>query len=466
MRRLKAILIFVLVVLADLNFVPQNVHNPQQITRGALAISLSEGRLDIDRHAYLTVDKAEFNGHTYADKPPGLSLLAVPGALIVRALLANIPGDHNVLFESTFTAFVAAATFSTNVLLGAFASVILYLLVRRYGAGDLAAVFAAFALALATPFFPWSTVLFAHAGSGSVLLIATGLTILLSSRPRLNPLIVGVLLGYLLVIDLTMLPAAVLVGIFFLTREKLSISRTAYLVFGGIVGIGPLLMYNALAFGSPFTLGYSQVVGFEGMKEGLFGLTTPNAQVLWEILFGLHRGLLPLAPILALVPLGLWRMFWNRELRSLGLLIAGTIACSLLINSSYFYWDGGSSTGPRHLVAMLPLASVALAFAWPRHLPGQIVALALLVLSLVVSAMVADVEVFVGTGIRWPFFDYVLPRFFALDRLGRAAPLLIEWIGFAALMWWGNLRLQRYQLPTRPFDAPSEIELQQQGLHS
>jgi hypothetical protein len=39
---------------------------------------LSQVRLDIDRWADRTIDKALFEGHYYADKLPGLSLLAVP----------------------------------------------------------------------------------------------------------------------------------------------------------------------------------------------------------------------------------------------------------------------------------------------------------------------------------------------------------------------------------------------------
>src|SRR5690606_8760474 len=101
-----------------------------------------------------------------------------------------------------------------------------------------------------------------------------------------------------------------------------------------------------------------------------------------ELLFGLYRGLLPLAPILLLVPVG-WVVMWKRpELRSLSAVGIGVAACFLLLNASYFYWNGGSSTGPRHLVAMLPVLALALAFVWPDRVWGRVGVLALLGLSM------------------------------------------------------------------------------------
>jgi hypothetical protein len=37
----------------------------------------------------------------------------------------------------------------------------------------------------------------------------------------------------------------------------------------------PFVAYNMIAFGTPFRLGYSSAVGFAGMNQGLFGLTSP-----------------------------------------------------------------------------------------------------------------------------------------------------------------------------------------------
>jgi hypothetical protein len=131
--------------------------------------------------------------------------------------------------------------------------------------------------------------------------------------PTLFGLGLGMLLGFTLVVDLTAAPACLLAGVLTLAlasrRGTAAVLRiTLFLLLGGFLGLLPLLVYDQLAFGSPFTLGYSTVVGFEGMQQGFFGIGWPKPRVLVSILFGRYRGLLPLSPVLVLVPVGLYAM--------------------------------------------------------------------------------------------------------------------------------------------------------------
>jgi hypothetical protein len=125
-----------------------------------------------------------------------------------------------------------------------------------------------------------------------------------------------------------------------------------------------LLAYNTLAFGSPFHLGYESEQGFHELKTGFFGITYPKLDIVAKLLFGWFRGLLPLAPILALAPLGWW--FWLRA-RADRVALFASIAIPLYylwFNSSYFYWEGGWSYGPRHMAPALPFLALALAPLW------------------------------------------------------------------------------------------------------
>ena len=74
-----------------------------------------------------------------------------------------------------------------------------------------------------------------------------------------------------------------------------------------------------IAFGTLFKLGYEGVVGWNGMQQGLFGITYPKPLVLLKILFGLRRGLIWVAPVLVLAPFGLARLIRRRETRDLGI---------------------------------------------------------------------------------------------------------------------------------------------------
>jgi hypothetical protein len=445
MRIVKALIIFFIALVAFVRYAPEDGRNPQHITRTALAVAMTDGRLDIDRFAPLTVDKAEHDGRFYADKPPGLSLLAVPAVALARQAMAaaghDDPDDIVV-----FVRYVTVATVSTVSLLAALATAVLYLFVRRLGAGDAAAVFASAALALGTPFFGWSATFFAHAATGSLLLFAVAIVGWSERTSPRRALATGLVLGLLMVVDLTAAPAAMLIGAWAVARSAGRMGAITGLLAGGAIGIAPLLVYNALAFGAPFRLGYAQVVGFEGMRSGLFGVSVPDPVVLGELLFGHYRGLLPMAPVLLVVPFGLVAM-WKAGRRGLTAVVAGTVLSYLLINSGYHYWDGGSSTGPRHLVAMLPLAAVALAFAWPEGRARQAIALLLLAVSLVLSLVAASTEMFANADYANPLTEVLLPQFLTPGGLMYAAPVVLHWLAFAALpLLRERSGTERYQL--------------------
>ena len=100
------------------------------------------------------------------------------------------------------------------------------------------------------------------------------------------------------------------------------------------------------------------------MQQGIFGVSGPSWHVLYEVLIGSYRGLLPLAPLLAVAPIGLvWigraRQQWQPTLA------AATIAAYyLLLNVSYVYWEGGWFVGPRHLVPGIAFVALGLAPLW------------------------------------------------------------------------------------------------------
>src|SRR5262249_6255752 len=159
-----------------------------------------------------TIDKARFEGHYYADKVPGLSLLAIP-AVAATALVIHAMGGHVDVDEpADFARFVKTASIAVNGLLSALATAVLFLTAIRLGAPRTGALFAAGVLAFATPFFGWSTTFLAHSVSGSLLMfVAATITFAFAgdragqSRPpsMLFGLGLGTLLGYTIVVDLT-----------------------------------------------------------------------------------------------------------------------------------------------------------------------------------------------------------------------------------------------------------------------
>jgi hypothetical protein len=449
-NRTTAIGIFLLAFAAFAWLAPQDPYNTQVTTRLGLTLSIVEsGRLDIDRFAKRTIDKAVFEGHYYADKPPGLSFLAVPVVAITGLIIHATGGVVDSSNPADFVRFVKPATIAVNGLISALATAALFLTAIRLGATRTRALFAAGVLAFATPFFGWSTAFFAHSVSGSLLMfIAAAIAFAFAadgqSQPpsRLFGLGLGMMLGYTLVVELTAAPACLLGGGLTLAlaarRDAATLFRMAYvLVLGGVLGLLPLLVYNQLAFGSPFTLGHSLVVGFDEFKQGFFGITWPKATVVMQLLFGLYRGLLPLSPILVLVPVGLSAMWREQSRRVAAAAILVVLCLFLSINAGFYAWYAGSSTGPRYLVPMLPLCCLPLAFAWPRAFWGRTVTLVLLAASLLLSLICAVAGMFAPMegmgGPTNPLVNYLLPRFLTPERLLKSLPIVLLWGLFGLL---------------------------------
>jgi hypothetical protein len=225
------------------------------------------------------------------------------------------------------------------------------------------------------------------------------------------------------VVEFTTLPAAgitVLYGIITARHWKRSKALRVILSAGiaAILFAVPLFVYNTLAFGSPLRVGYASVPGFEGLREGFFGLAYPQGDVLYRLIFPQHRGILWYAPILVSTPFAFYFLWRQAKLRGLALVVGLVALYYLLMNASYFYWEGGDSTGPRHLTPSLAFLCLPLAILWSRaQRIFKPVLFALFVLSFQVALVCAAVDMFSPAGFREPLFDYLIPAFLNGDIL-------------------------------------------------
>src|SRR5262249_28076587 len=92
-----------------------------------------------------------------------------------------------------------------------------------------------------------------------------------------------------------------------------------WLTAGALACAAILMAYQYACFGSPFHIAYTSEAGFEEMKQGLFGIQVPSLRNLRNILIGQYRGLLPIAPALALSPFGLLFILRVRRTRAAAL---------------------------------------------------------------------------------------------------------------------------------------------------
>lgn len=385
--------------------------NPNNTTRLFAAISLVEdGDARIDEFADLTIDKAQFDGHAYMDKAPGTTLMALPAVAVAQA----VTGEHSKPLSHVFGAEDLGQFLKTRLRLAvaltiapltALAAVLLYDLGLALSGSAAGALFGALGFGLGSPVWGWSTTLFGHAPVAALVVVAIW-AIWRATRVGADPewrwyALAGAALGWALVVEHPALLVGAPVGLWGIWRalRQPTRSRTRMLIaalVAGTVAVLPLLGYNLIAYGTPFRLGYQGVVGFDGMQQGLFGLTYPKPEVLAAILVGSDRGMLWVAPVMLLAPFGIARLIRNPATRDIGwLAVAGAVA-AFLYNASYFYWNGGNATGPRHALPALAFLSLGLAPFWAdlRGTGGRWFVGALLALSIAINAVIASAEIF------------------------------------------------------------------------
>jgi hypothetical protein len=422
-----------------------------------LALSISEsGSISIGDYGHLTEDRAERDGRYYSDKAPGMAFLALPVVMSARPLLARRSGGEvcagpdcwfqpNGRANPYYNALYYLSTVLTSVALTA-AGVVLFrsfaiALYQDRGA----ATFAALALAFGTPLGAWATTFFEHAAAASWLFAGLVAAHWAGRQPADSPRAVtaGVLVAaplgfalvtsYLTAVPVLLVAAYALLGAWHKPRRWILTAALAATATGALV-VAPLLAYNWAAFGSPFSVGYGHVDGFEGMKEGLFGISWPTLTALRGVTIDQYRGLLWVAPIVILYPLGLVAMLREPRHRALGALSAAVAVYYLLVNSGYAYWDGGYSLGPRHMVPVLPFLMLAIASLWVKA--ATVLRSLMVVLGLggaAVNIMAMATTVTPNSAYPHPIAEIIIPRFFTGDVhsvIGRA--LGVE--GFASLL--------------------------------
>lgn len=390
------------------------------------------GTIRLDGLEQQTGDRSYYRGHHYSDKGPGYSLLAWPVYRLVRgtfglpehplnqAGFAHWPSDYGV-------------TLATSGLLTALAGGLLTILSARLGCGPRRAALVGLAYGLATPAWVYATLAYGHQATATFLLIAFAcLWDEGRSRwPRLRAFGAGGLAAYAAVVELSVGPVAAILGLFLLVKVIRGRWPTSAIGTFALGALGPtliLLGYNTIAFGSPLNLGYAYHViprfrELHGQGNPL-GLRLPRWELTASLLLSRYRGLLFYAPLLALAPLGWWRLGRQRRWSVLWTTLAIAVVV-FLVNLSYPEWTGGWSTGPRLLLPLLPFAMLAVAAAlggFGRWLTTIAVPLA------IVGALL--IGMFLGVGGRipegLPGRDFSDPFFQVVWPLWRGDPVP-EW---------------------------------------
>jgi 4-amino-4-deoxy-L-arabinose transferase-like glycosyltransferase len=317
------------------------------------------------------------DGRLFSDRPPGTALL---GTLFYRAAirlpntLAPLPSRHD--FGNPKLLFVMLLP----VLAGAGTVVLLYALMRELALSRAAALTASLMFALGTVHWKYSTVLFSHALSSFLVILALYLTIGIARQTKVhwgNMLFLGFILGYAVLVEYSNALLVILIGIYLLWYQRPFTYHKLLTIFGPFVAGGLvsglfLAFYNDTNFGSPFRLSYAYAVNYPWASSFLTTFNYPpisglRALLVWGSGDGwcngtcYNQGVFLLSPVLILAIPG-WVPYWRKARQECALTTAVFLVYLLLF--SLHRTSHGFTADGRYLVPFLGLLAIPLGYAF------------------------------------------------------------------------------------------------------
>ena len=365
----EAILVFLMVVIGYGYFSSERDVNIN--SRLALVKAfVDEGQLEIDSYhnsELYTVDKVYFNGHYYSDKAIGTSVLGVFAYYPVRWVYAHVG------IRLTPRLFREWLTFLAVSLPTALIAPFLYVLIKQITASTTKSLIITLAISLGTPLYKYGTAFYGHSLAAVLYFLAFLIWFYARHRRSISlPLtfLSSLLLGFMVI---TEYPTAVLVlllsfYILFTLYQSRQLSNWkiyAMMAVGFIIPICIQLYYNNSIFGMPFTTGYSHESSETFMAAhatSFMGIGWPDLRIFLYQTFHPSLGIFWQSPVLLLALMGWIFMAKNEEYRAEMYFTLGAIVSFILLISGYYMWWGGVAFTPRHLIPILPLFALPLAF--------------------------------------------------------------------------------------------------------
>lgn len=352
----------------------------------------------IDAYRSNTYDVSFHGGHTYANKAPGLSFLAVPpyAALVAIERLSGLdPDSFAVLTLNLWLCTVLVCATS-----GAALAALLFVYARnRMETPAARAVVGALVIAFGTYVFAYSTVFFAHVPSALLLFWA------FAEIDR--PAVAGSLGGAAVLCSYAALPALVVMLAIAMVRKSARARYAMSVVAGGAPFALLLIAYQVICFGGPFRTAVDATSPVFKTKGALLGVfVTPHLAPLLGITISPFRGLFFLSPVLLLAIAGGTMMVRRGVMRRELAMVTGVVVAFLAVNVSFNNWDAGAAIGPRYILPVVPFLAVPLFHVLGRLRPLWAV---LAAFSFATNFAVVAVNPLPSRTIADPIFGYAFP---------------------------------------------------------
>lgn len=308
-------------------------------------------------------DVAIRDGRRYSDKAPGLSVAALPGYFLMRAVRPAPTSTQDwIVF---YGARVLTVTLAVALALAAFVRHAL-----RSGPSPWLPLWL-FALLFATPFQVYARSFFAHAFVAALLFLS--FVLLTRHAGPLPALASGLLAG--IAVSSEYPAVTIALCLFALAATTKRPRELVAFVSGAAIPAALLAWYHAQNFGGVLSFPLSSSEGFPELAErGVAGVSWPSLSAIAGLFFDPAHGLLYFSPFLIVWPIVAVRAAVRIRRQPENLVLAIGPLLLLLLISGFLppHWRGGWCLGPRYLVAGFLLVFWLLALQFPgaaRPLP-------------------------------------------------------------------------------------------------
>ncbi len=327
---------------------------------------MPDGKYDLAKQRWLRIFLAEGrDGRIYLTLGDGLSLAAVPFALLEKAISSLTGGTQDLMKARVEDSQLDLSTLrkhpvalfpaSINPAVMALLVLIFYNFALSLTDNPRSAFLASFFLGTGTILWPYSSTFWTQPIVTLCLFGAFYLLFLYGRNPRPSLLLAaGVLLGYSFITryaSVITLPWFVLYVALIHLKEKRRIPGAIGLMAASF-GILFLLQmsWNWYRFGSVLNFG-AKHQAFPGFSfRGKAHISLP------AMLFGFNRGIFVFSPPLVLFFFSIRELF--RKHRNEAVLVLGVAATYFAFYSMFSFWTAFASWGPRFLIPITPLLAV------------------------------------------------------------------------------------------------------------
>ena len=387
-------------------------------------------------------------GHSFGLDPPvkwgdevirvnrfsaGFTLAYLPALALVSPLVSWVPSlratpyDPALAYNPELYRNLAYLLCSwLNPLITALTGSLVFMIARRLGMTPGWAVMSALVYGVASPAAAYARYDFSQPLAGLALTAAAYALIDAGSPGRLRPFVTaGGALGAMLLTRPELGALIAWVGLWLAVDARRSRPRAVVVRLSALaaVVIGALalsLWLNHARFGDWTRTGYAPLTRLFRPSQFLEGAA--------GLLLSPGRGLFVFYPIAWLAPLGLRRLV--RERPAVGVLWSGLAVTSFLLYAVFKWWWAGWSWGPRFLVPVLPLLTVAATF-WASHRRDRaapwrtrlFAALAALGIVVAWNGILFDVVLYYG----WTEHVMGIPQTASAQFSPAASPLISGW---------------------------------------